>query len=282
MSGSASAHPPLPGPLAPSGPPGDVPPRPDLPPPRRRRRRWPIAAALALVVAVGLAQLGAPAILDGARRALERPRGEFAFLGRSPEGPYRWNPCQPITYEVNLTNAPPGALADVREAVRRVSEATGIRFIELGTTTRSVDMQIGRAFQSRAPGEPRFYPVLIDWVPHEHFDFVVDTHRAAAFAIPYRGFGALARTYVSGVVAMDAGEDLPPGFGERYSRGVVLMHELGHVMGLDHVGSPHELMWAPDVSSSQVPDLAQTDWGPGDLEGLRRLGRDAGCLPARR
>lgn len=273
-----SAHPPLPEPPSP-GPP--LPPRPDLPGGRPRRRRWPVAVALALVAALGLAQLGAPAVVEPARRALERPRGEFAFLGRSPDGPYRWNPCQPITYEVNLTYAPPGALADVREAIHRVSEATGIRFIELGTTTRTADMQMGRAFQSRVPGEPRFYPLLIDWVPHEHFDLLADPHRAAAFAIPYRGFGELARTYVSGVVVMDAGGDLPPGFGERFSEGVVLMHELGHVMGLAHVGSPHELMWSPEVSSSKLPDLWQTDWGPGDREGLRRLGREAGCLPAR-
>jgi hypothetical protein len=146
---------------------------------------------------------------------------------------------------------------------------------------RTVDMQLGRAFLSRIPGEPRFLPLLIEWVPHEHFDFVADTHKAAAFGLPYRGFGDLSREWVSGVVAMDAGEPLPAGFGERYSRGVILMHELGHVMGLAHVGAPDELMWSPDASQDPVPDLSQSDWGPGDLEGLRALGRAAGCLAAR-
>jgi hypothetical protein len=59
------------------------------------------------------------------------------------------------------------------------------------------------------------------------------------------------------------------------------MHELAHVMGLAHVASPDEIMWSPDVSEERLPDLSQTDWGPGDLEGLAALGRDAGCLPAR-
>jgi len=52
-------------------------------------------------------------------------------------------------------------------------------------------------------------------------------------------------------------------------------------MGLAHVGSPHEIMWSPETSEAPHPDLWQTEWGPGDLEGLRALGRDAGCLPER-
>ena len=266
--------------LPPPPPPLHLPPRPDLaaPTPPRRRRRWPIAIVAGLVASLLVAQVGAVTWFD------DRPEtgdGEHAFIGTSPDGPYRWNPCQPIHYEVNLEHAPTGALEDVREAIARVSDVTGIGFVEDGETPRTVDMQMGRAFQSRIPGEPRFLPLLIEWVPHEHFDFVADTHRAAAFGLPYRGFGDLARTYVSGAIAMDAGEDLPPGFGERYSRGVILMHELAHVMGLAHVGSPDEIMWSPETSDVKFPNVWQTDWGPGDLEGLQALGREAGCLPAR-
>lgn len=266
--------------LPPPPPAFPVPERPDLPsatPPPGGRRRWPVVVALAVVSLMVVGQVGVATWL-GER---EPVHGEHAFLERSPSGPVRWNPCQPIEYEVNLENATAGAMDDVREAIHRVSEATGIQFEEVGTTVRTVDMQMGRAFQSRIPGEDRFLPLLIEWVPHEHFDFVADTHKAAAFGLPYRGFGDLSREWVSGVIAMDAGEPLPAGFGERYSRGVILMHELGHVMGLAHVGAPDELMWSPDASQDPVPDLSQSDWGPGDLEGLRALGRNAGCLPAR-
>jgi len=211
------------------------------------------------------------------------PLGEHRFLERSASGaPDRWNPCQPIHYVVNLSAAPPGAMADVREAVRRVSEATGISFVFDGTTLRTADQQVGSAFQTAMPGEPRWLPLLILWVPHEHFDFLVDTPKAVAFGTPFNGDGMLADEYVSGVVAVDAGQALPPGFSERYSRGVVLMHELGHVMGLAHVASGHELMWAPSVrGASLTPDLTETNWGPGDLAGLELLGRSAGCLPLR-
>jgi hypothetical protein len=257
-----------------------VPPRPDLalPTPPRRRKRWPIVLIAVVVVLALVAQLGGSVRLQDLKPSAE---GEHAFLQTSPDGPFRWNPCQSIHYQVNLDHAPSGALDDVQEAIARVSDATGIAFVYDGTTIRTVDMQMGSAFQSRIPGEPKYLPLLIEWVPHQHFDFVADTHRAAAFGIPSHGYGDLAREYVSGVIAMDAGEDLPSGFTMRYSDGVILMHELGHVMGLAHVGSPHEIMWSPETSDLSHPDLLQSEWGPGDLAGLEALGRDAGCLPSR-
>ena len=44
-------------------------------------------------------------------------------------------------------------------------------------------------------------------------------------------------------------------------------------MGLDHVKDPDQLMY-----SGKFPTFGLHDFGPGDLEGLRRLGTDAGCL----
>ena len=65
----------------------------------------------------------------------------------------------------------------------------------------------------------------------------------------------------SGTVALDAaglGADVPA------ATAAVLDHELAHVMGLGHVGDPTELMAATNTG--------QTGFGPGDLEGLARLG----------
>ena len=44
-----------------------------------------------------------------------------------------------------------------------------------------------------------------------------------------------------------------------------------HLAGLDHVSDPGEQM-APGVGSQ-----APADWGPGDLQGLYRLGASRGC-----
>jgi hypothetical protein len=232
------------------------------------------------VVAIVLMVL---AILLPAVAIVITPPGQHAFLEQLRDGsPYRWNPCQPIHYIVNERNLPANFTSDVREAIGRVSSATGIRFVDDGTTTITADQQIGASFQSNLPGEPRYLPLLIAFVPEEHFTFLTDSDRAIAFGMPARGDGELAHEYVSGVVVIDADQGLPPGFGSRYSLGPVLMHELGHVMGLGHVGSAHELMWSSQVPHrSADPDQSQTDWGPGDLEGLGLLGREAGCLPSR-
>jgi len=62
----------------------------------------------------------------------------------------------------------------------------------------------------------------------------------------------------------------PPGFAEPGDQGPVVLHELGHVMGLGHAKQDGELM--------QPSGGGVTGFGPGDLEGLRELGRSAGCL----
>jgi hypothetical protein len=50
-----------------------------------------------------------------------------------------------------------------------------------------------------------------------------------------------------------------------------MMHELAHIAGLGHSRSPAELMYEST--------FVATDWGRGDRAGLRRVGRQEGCLP---
>jgi hypothetical protein len=79
--------------------------------------------------------------------------------------------------------------------------------------------------------------------------------------------------YFGGIIVMDADATATRGFGYRYAHGSVLLHELGHIMGLDHVRDPDQLMY-----SGRRPNFSVSVFGAGDLEGLRRLGEDAGCL----
>ena len=79
--------------------------------------------------------------------------------------------------------------------------------------------------------------------------------------------------YFGGIIVMDAEATARLGFTDRYTHGSALLHELGHIVGLDHVKVPDQLMY-----SGKFPTFGLHDFGPGDLEGLRRLGTDAGCL----
>ena len=74
-------------------------------------------------------------------------------------------------------------------------------------------------------------------------------------------------TYVTGQVTLDIDSFDPlldrPAF--HSSARAIVMHELGHLVGLDHVRDPGELMHAQNRD--------QTDFGPGDLRGLALLGK---------
>ena len=86
--------------------------------------------------------------------------------------------------------------------------------------------------------------------------------------------------YRSGSIVVNARYPMATGFASRDTLGPTLMHEWGHVLGLGHVADGGELMWSPDVQGADpFPAAMQSDWGEGDLVGLRELGRSAGCVP---
>ena len=70
--------------------------------------------------------------------------------------------------------------------------------------------------------------------------------------------------YVTGMVALKASffrqQDA---LGRSELERAVVMHELGHVLGLDHVKDRNELMY---------PSVTRMSYGPGDIEGLAKLG----------
>ena len=226
---------------------------------------------VAVVVAVALFLTAAGAFI-AAIPSLVRPEGDAAdhsFL-YSPigSGPARWNPCEPIHYVVNLDGTDPSALTDVAEATRRISQATGIRFIYDGLSDE-------RPIDARDPVQPQRYgagwaPVLVAWSNERETDIpfrAEDDEDAVAVAQPW--FAGGDGTIVTGWIVVNEDYPLPPGFSIPGSRGVTLLHEWGHIMGLDHTNSEAEVM---HPSGGYATDL-----GPGDLAGLRELGIDEGC-----
>jgi hypothetical protein len=196
----------------------------------------------------------------------------FSFLFEQPNGcsPIRWNPCQPIHYVINETFATPAQVADTRQAVDDAAQATGISFVFDGSTTEQ-----GSAFQPYAPNlyGGRWAPVLIDWA---HFGGSDNLTEIAGGGIPDEFQGV----YVSGSIFLNVdahlanNAPLPDGFGSGVTWGRIVLHELGHVMGLGHVTGVDQIMHEP-VTEQTSPTSA---YGIGDLAGLRLLGRTAGCL----
>jgi hypothetical protein len=54
----------------------------------------------------------------------------------------------------------------------------------------------------------------------------------------------------------------------------VILHELAHVVGLGHTRDRDQLMY-PDMAEQTAHT---TEYRSGDRQGLRLLGRDAGCV----
>jgi hypothetical protein len=255
-------------------PPPPVPARPDLvppatfeePPPRRGFPVWVIAVAVILALSFGTAAI--VPLFDGSNPS---PGPGYQFLDRTDRGsPTRWNPCEPIRYVVNTSLAPEGSLGDVHEAVRRISDATGIAFVFEGLTDEEAT-PYREIYQPDRYGD-RWAPVLIDWVDPDDSDipFTRDDDMAAAVAVPVIPPTRLEDIYVSGWIALNADDPNPPGFDLPGQQGPVILHELGHLMGLGHVRPFGEIM--------HPAGGGMVDLGPGDEEGLRQLGASQGCL----
>ncbi len=176
-----------------------------------------------------------------------------------PRTPVGYDPCQRIDVVINPTDGPPQAQIIVQEAVDTIAGISGLQLRVVGTTDESA--------VSRWESTPAIWdrpPVLIDWTTRAKYSGLTDK-------IVGRGGSISAMTitgkavYVTGAVALD-GPYLtrillwPNG---RHIVRMVVMHELGHVLGLGHIYRAGEIM------SYEGTPLAP---GPGDRAGLAALG----------
>jgi hypothetical protein len=250
--------------------------------------RRPKASRSLLAGCVALALLTVLPLMPGPASAAVRLPSDAArafSLQRMAEAPSargRWDPCTVIGYRVNRALAGPGAVRDVREAVRRLSAATGLTFAYRGRTTLVPQANWGRA------DYPADTQVIVAWVrpsrttlwPEGTFSVdgrdVVAGTGGAWHVHATDSSGRLWGRYTRGFVLLNAGVTLPAGFdavGPSGARGREIMHELGHLVGLDHprLADPDQVMF---------PELTRRPgrWGSGDLTGLRMVGATGGCL----
>ena len=181
----------------------------------------------------------------------------------------RWDPCRPIRWVFNPASSPRDGLAQVREGIRRIRLATGLDLRYAGTTRQKPDPH-GAGLRGAE--------VIVGW-------------RTAADYAPFRGTSAVGRggnafyggwreaggarvnRAVRGGVVLNASLEpaLPGGYGPGFTWGEVILHELAHVVGLDHTPAEEQVMHRQLIDRN-------ADWGAGDLAGLARLGSSRGCL----
>lgn len=190
----------------------------------------------------------------------------------------RFNPCQAaVTYKVNVAAVPSGSrasvLAEIRSGITRLSATTGIGYRYRGTTTEvprtsSIDRQSAELVVAVSTSRSTDVGIGGSTVGMGGYHYWVWQSTSASGRLV--AGAAIGRSWV--VLDRDGLARLRPGFGAGATRGNVILHELGHSVGLEHVTDRRQLMF-PSLSSA-----APNGYAAGDRAGLVALGRSAGCL----
>lgn len=202
-------------------------------------------------------RLGAPALAPAGA-------GGYTFLSVHPDGsPVTFDPCRPVHVVVRPDHEPAGGRDLLLGALADLGAATGLQFVDDGATDEPPS-EARAAYQPERYGD-RWAPVLVTWSTPAESPMLADG--VLGRAGPY-GFGTDADDirYVTGAAVFNGPAlDAQLRAGQREKARAVLLHELGHLVGLGHVADPYQVMY--DTNSYPLPNYRS-----GDLRGLEKLG----------
>ena len=223
-----------------------------------------VTALIAAAVALPTWAASAPADPAATLRMATVPAPPTARLTTGPAksavlhtatGPDRWADCAPIPYFINFAGAPAGWAKTVANALQQASQATGYTFTYAGTTTSRLSARSASASPA----------VQV----HDAISFIWSDSRHAAY-LP--SMGAVTLMSASGNVIRQAAVVLNTSLLRDHRSWVVpqvLLHEVGHAMGLTHVNDNRQIM-------NPVQSYPIHGYQAGDLVGLRTVGVAAG------
>jgi hypothetical protein len=198
--------------------------------------------------------------------------GAYTFVSTQTDGvtPVAYDPCRLVHYVIRPDGAPAGGEEAVTAAIARVSEVTGLQFVYDGGTDEPTTLD-REAFQPGRYGD-RWAPVLIAW------ETDVQNPALAGEIVGEGGSTAVSlgdgpQVLVTGTVSLDAGQ-MPQILDRRNGTAIaraIILHELGHLVGLGHVDDDRQLMY-PETQGDVL------DFAAGDLTGLAAVGSGL-CVP---
>jgi hypothetical protein len=210
--------------------------------------------SLIRVVLAAVSVFGAWVVLDPVTAASPRHATSSSVAARftrvDADRPVVWRTCDAIQVLVNPGPGGASAFAEIRAAFDEAASFSGLRF-DLRRDDALVPQANWAVSGSVASyGSPP--PVLVAWVDPSQTDLLREGVAGAAVANPLRL--RTGRHLVTGAVALDASQydDFLAGAGAGKTRRNLLLHEIGHLLGLDHVDDHAALMYT--VVGPRSPD----------------------------
>lgn len=195
------------------------------------------------------------------------PGGSYKFLDTQPgtkDEPVGYDPCHPIRLAINVDKAPEDGEQLVLDAMEHVEEVTGLRFAYEGLTDEPPRSRNGGRFAVQG-GRTQAPPALVSWADEDDVQELRGDVAGIGGSASGADVGGRLR-YLTGSITLDAElfDDLMGDDEGRAEARAIVLHEFGHLLGLDHVRDGAELM--------NEENFGLLDFGRGDLNGLAELG----------